>query len=339
MYKSSRISRYQTSIEKFSFEGTNSPFAQDSLTDKDYIDIIKKSFKNSDKYLSILFLTVLNNQNKKQNISIQGYSAACGIEVIYLLFKMHDNKEQLFKKHGDIINKIIFKLSFSWITSIKINLETLKRKVNAKQYAKFSTAILGLITKDIPYFIDRQSLNNKIIFQKNTKKSDLPDYFLKQKPDVLKKFKNIKLVDKEFIKKTIMDTTCNIGELSCALGWLFGTGSEKKIDTVKQFGRTFSVLYILSKDFENLEEDIYDAYQSDRKFTYNYVVNCGFEKSYEMFNDYKNIFISEATKLDLHTGTVKEMIESIDERVDNILNNTSPDIKSIMTATTIQTIG
>jgi hypothetical protein len=335
MNKNSRIVKYQLSIEEFSFEEENSPFNNSIYKDEKYTEIIKENFKESDKFLSILFLTVMNSQLKKEKTSIQGYSAACGIEIVYLLFKIYDNKELMYKKYGDYLNDIIFKLSFNWFTSIKINLESLRRKVDPKKYTKYSNAILNLVSSDIPVYINRLALNKTIVFQNESskKKSDLPVFYMKNKPELLNYFNSINLIDKSFIKSSLMDNVCSIGELSCGLGWLFGLGSEKKIDTVKEFGRTFSLLYVLCRDFENIEIDLKNAYESTHKYSFNFVINNGFQKSYEMYNDYKNVFITEANKLDVYTGTIKEMMDYIEEKIDNVINDTSPDLKSTLTGT------
>lgn len=328
-----RVIKYQDSIRRFIFNNNNSPFSNEMNKDSEVYEFLDKLFDQSDKYLSILLLTVLNSQNKKNKLSIQGYYAACGIEIIYLLFNIYDNKENLIKKHGDIINDITVKLSFSWVKSIKSNLDVSKRHIHKSKFDKVNSTVMNMITEDIPMYVNRESNKNLIQFQSDNEKakSDIPSFYLDKNEDLCNKFKQLRLIKKESIKETILNTICNIGVLSSGLGWSLGGGSDKKLNSIKEIGKYFSLIYQLGCDFENIDTDIINGFESDRKYTFNFVVNSGFQYSYETYLEYKETFIVEASKLELYNITVKELICNIDEKVDNAIDNTSPDIKSTLT--------
>jgi hypothetical protein len=114
---------------------------------------------------------------------------------------------------------------------------------------------------------------------------------------------------------------------------MLGTGTEKKIPKVKGIGKHFAMIYQLAMDFKSIDDDIIEAYESEQKFTYNYVLNCGFQNSYQLYQEHMNQFITEVNELELYSGTIKELVEMLDDIVDNCLNNTTPDLKSTFTNT------
>lgn len=338
----SRVNKYQESIEKYILENQSSPFANDDQADEKF-KFVKEKFSESNKFLSVLLLTIMNSQMKKKKISIPGYSAACGIEIIYLLFKIHDKKVIYEKKYKNMIGQLIVKLSFYWVKSIKTNLDSLRRKIDSNKssktgsskFNKIYSCVMNMITDDIHFFIDRESTGIDLKFQSESqkKKSDMSSFYLYKNADLNDKFKKIKLINQEIIKKSVIETICNIGELSAGLGWMLGTGTEKKIPMVKGIGKHFAMIYQLAMDFRSIDDDIIEAYKSEQKFTYNYVVNCGFQKSYQLYQEHMNHFITEANELELYSGTIKELVEMLDDIVDKCLNNTTPDLKSTFTNT------
>ena len=126
----SRISRYQESIKKFI---TN----RISLSDfnNDNSKMIKKHLSSSDYIFPIILLTILNNQNKKNGISYQGYYAALSVEFIKIILDTEDNQ--------NISNDLV-------LLSIKLlfqNIDTIKRYISADKILASYSSITELIIK------------------------------------------------------------------------------------------------------------------------------------------------------------------------------------------------
>jgi hypothetical protein len=62
--------------------------------------------------------------------------------------------------------------------------------------------------------------------------------------------------------------------------------------------------------------------------TDNHIINYGIHESYELFMNNKQKFIEECLKKDMLTDTIKEIISSIEIKVDSVIDETSPDLKS-----------
>ena len=96
----SRLGRYKESLNKFIKDrsclfGDNIPDGIES--------ILYEEIKNCDLLLPILLLTIMNNQNKKNRISMQGYFAAAGIVFITAMLNITEKKNIFIEKYG--INK------------------------------------------------------------------------------------------------------------------------------------------------------------------------------------------------------------------------------------------
>ena len=72
---------------------------------------------------------------------------------------------------------------------------------------------------------------------------------------------------------------------------------------------------------------------SENGITRNYVLNYGLLDSHELFMYNKQKFIEECMILDIYTSTVKEIVNIIDKNIDDIIEQTSPDLRSNLTST------
>jgi len=114
--------------------------------------------------------------------------------------------------------------------------------------------------------------------------------------------------------------------VSLLIGWIAGCGDAKKTNKIKEAAKAFSIIYKLSLDFKNMDNDIKCSHND--KYTKNYVLNFGLENSYELFLNNKKLFIEITMLLDIYTNTLSEIIDNIEENIDFIIDQTSPDIKS-----------
>ena len=85
------------------------------------------------------------------------------------------------------------------------------------------------------------------------------------------------------------------------------------------------MLYKISKDFEIIESDILNH---NKKLSTNYVVNYGLQDSHEIYKENQQKFIEGAMTMGIYTNTIKEILNSIEQRVDYIIDQTSPDLAS-----------
>ena len=83
----SRISRYQESINKY-MKSKSCINSLDTEMKKEMLDILV----DSDYASSIVLLTVLSSQNRKNTLSLHGYYMGCGIELMMVMCKLIDNK-------------------------------------------------------------------------------------------------------------------------------------------------------------------------------------------------------------------------------------------------------
>ena len=80
----------------------------------------------------------------------------------------------------------------------------------------------------------------------------------------------------------------------------------------------------LADDFVNIRI----RYRRNDIYTKNYVVNFGFQNAFEMFIDNKQKFIEGCITIRYLYKTVKEIVDIIENQIDDIIDKSSPDMKS-----------
>jgi hypothetical protein len=318
----SRLLRYKESLIRFIKEKSCLSELH-NIPDKKIEPIIYNLVKESDLILPILLLTVLNNQNKKNSASMQGYYAASGMQFLYLLCGIQQSRTSFIKKYDlDIYTKIVSYLTLISNRSVCQNLETVKRTLKPEQSAEIFINIMA-------HYHDYVSYNNILneepfILTNNKPNGDILKWYIKDNEQLKSNFVKKYQIDKKSLTNFIEKKVGSIAELTVIIGWLMGGGSEKDVDKVKKVAKHFGTLYKLANDFENMEDDI----MSQDVYTTNYVVNYGLQESYELFLYSKEKFIEQAMLLDIFTNTIKELVDFIEFRVDEIVDETSPDLKS-----------
>ena len=335
----SRIGRYQSSMRRFI--NTKSTLLKDIIDkqnlNKTTIELIKNKIHeftdNSDMILPILFLTIMNSQNKKNKVTIQGFYAAASIEYLLWICKYLNNSES----NTNLSHLIIFLLSSNIYKSLEFNLETLSRTIEINKFSKIQTKIKNVLNDKIRIpIINWENIN--YLDKKKQRQSDIYRYYLKDKKELNNMFKQIKLIEKKDIYDIIQKNIGYVSELSTMMGWLFGCGDIKQCSTAKKIGLYFGLIYVISNDYQTFNNDIKIAFNSKNKVSINYVINCGFQQSYEDYIEYKQNFITCCLLLGTYTGTVKELVEVIDCKIDAIIDTTSPDLKSTSSNYTISPV-
>jgi len=316
----SRITRYQGSVKRF----INVRSCLSDIKGSEIENIIKTDLLEDNYILPILMLTIMNSQNKKNKNSFQGYYAASSVEFLRIFLELNMKKAKYINDYG--INKYcrISNLMILWsIKSWNQNIEVIKRHLSETKVNKLYSQYVNLLNDKIGI---NGILSDYLIDNNEKMKSDLHRFYFKNKDPILKElFLKTKQIKKSAIDTILDNKMGSLCELVVSIGWFLGCGDDSKYSRLIKAGRNFGIIYQISNDFSNIDSDLKN---SDEGVTLNYVINCGIQESYEKFMDSKQKFIEEALNLDIFSNTAKEMVDIIEEKVNNVIDNTTPDIKS-----------
>lgn len=303
----SRLLRYKQSFEKFIINRKCY-----SEVPENYIKIVKDKFSDNEYILPILTLTIMASRKKKNNLSYQIYYTATATEFLRIAY------QNSISENINGLNKIFISLAMkNW----NYNIISINKKITVEKRLKMQTLFLDNISDFI------QSMSKEYTFNYyDINKTDLHRSILKKELDINNNaLKNIKTIKKECLDNYISNTICKIVEIAMLLGWFMGCGSDTYINKIKKISKNFGFMYKISNDFYNIRKDL--SLIKNNKTT-NYVINNGFQESFENFNDYKSMFIEQAMSLDIMSPTLGEIMTLLDNRVSEIIDNTSPDLKS-----------
>lgn len=290
---------------------------------KDINNYIFTLIQENDSIYSTLFLTVMNNQNKKNRMSLQGYYVATCIEFFDVLTNVVENRDKIINSFG--VHKYI-KLSNNLFIyankSLQQNIESVKNIFlpdNLDKIIITSSNLINEVFKNIMGLFDHkfEVTNSKCNF-------NIIDWYLKSDDDLTKKFKSLSKITKNSLNIYINKKYFYMSELAISLGWMFGNGSILNLEMFSQTFKYFGIMYKLSKDFENVEQDI----KKSTIYSPNYVINFGLQEGYESFIDNKQLFIADMLASDVYSNTLKEILDKIEFDIDTIIEQTSPDLKS-----------
>lgn len=318
----SRILKYRESLQRFIKE--KSCFSEDKEINEENINnYISEVSKENDLIIPILSLTVMNNQNKKHHVSMQGYYVAATIEFILILTDLMEKREDYIKKNSiDSFIKLQNKLINYAERSLHQNLESIKNIFGGSTMLDIVLTALNIHDSSLNTII--KTINNKIITENKNCNEDVINWYLKTDKESIDKFKQLKFVSKESLKNYIQQKYTMLCELAIIYGYILGGGDIKDISQLKKQAKHFSMMYKISKDFETLETDL----KNSTFYTLNYILNNGLQDSYEMFLSSKQKFIEEAMIQDTYTNTIKEIMDIMESKVDIVIDQTSPDLKS-----------
>lgn len=287
----SRIERYQNSINNF-------------ITNKTNIEeTIKNKILNSDHLLGIIMASIINFNTKKTNYKVHGYYTASAIDLILLNIKENNllilnNIYLLFHTNFDIIkfpvcNDVSVKILKFGLTYLSSQLNII---FSSKKYEE----------------------------QKRTQKSDVINLLTKTNTKINIKIKDFNIIKKNDFNLFLEEKYGTIGEIVFILGWVIG-GGEIKADFMKELqimGNKLGILYKIARDFEKVEEDIGNSY------IYNIVLNNGIQDTFTLFMDLKIEFLELLFKYNLYTHTIKEVLDLLENKIDEILKKSNIDMKS-----------
>lgn len=313
----SRISRYQESMNRF----IKNKSCINDLQDQHIKNCIFEIISEFDHVASILLLTVLNNQSKKNGITLHGYYMASSIEMMMVIVRLLDNEKKYSKKYGKRnVQKIIVELIGLIYNSLSQNIESIQPHYTKEKALRIFHTCIKLISKRTAKLI----LNESLEVDKRIRTTDIVKYHFPDVQNIKNKLVKLKQIKESSLMNFINDKYGSVCQLSLGLGWLLGGGEEKTLVNLDKVGSYFSIMIKLSNDFLNIESDIDDS----ETYTKNYVVNFGFQNAFELFIDNKQKFIEGCIILDIYTNTVKEIVDLIENKVDEVIDKSSPDMKS-----------
>lgn len=320
----SRFTLYQTSVKKFI---TN----QSTISSYQYKDALLKLMETSEFILPITLLTIMNGQLKKNKIKlVNGYEMATGIELFTILMEIIHFNKGLTKPHGlenmnvNTINILQTTIVSLINTSFCHNLELVIPYQNHISTVEIMSCGMKQINDKVNK-ITSAIMNIEIPENtKSTSKSDLKNFHFRHN-QTFEKFQAIKQLPKDFILKYINDTYGNACKLTLILGWLLGGSRKDMIDNLDRLGYHFGILLKIAYDFSNINSDINDGIQ--KKMSLNYVINFGLQDAFELFDESRKKFIEGLLTLDITSTTIKEFIDILEKKVNDTLENSSPDIR------------
>lgn len=320
----SRIQKYKESLHRF-IKDKSCLFDADDNDNKQINEYIYNKVKEDDLIFPILLLTIMNNQNKKNHMSMQGYYMATCIEFLYILFDSLEYKNELTAKFSNnIYVKLCTNLGMNSNRSLQQNLESIKNS-----YQNQPQNLVNIILSALTICNDTQKIiysysDFKVDITNKQCNSDITNWYLKNNTELIDKFKTFKQISKDSLQEYIETKYISLCEFSIIIGWIVGGGDIKDINKLKKLSRYFAIMYKISKDFECLDSDI----KNSVGYTKSYVLNFGLQDGYEVFLNNKQKFIEESMVDDIYTNTIKEILDAIEINIDLVIDQTSPDLKS-----------
>jgi len=260
----------------------------------------------------------MNNQNKKNSKSIQGYYAASMVQIVQILLDLLENGTK------DDLNYMTREyLLITATNSLYQNLETVKDNFDGDVASEIIINTLKVYHERMSY---TNIMHDCVMEVSNDKPcKDVKDWYIRDDSSLNEHFDSIKTVTKKSFKEYVTKKIGSVSELAFQIGWIIGCGNQKESKKISKVAKAFCYIYKLSQDFENLDTDIRNAKNG---VTRNFIVNYGLQNSYEIFMDNKQKFIENSMDLNIFTSTVKEILNYIEAKVDNVIDKTSPDLRS-----------
>ena len=313
----SRISRYQGSMEKY-FKQKSSVKDFDNITK----NFILNACKNNDYFLSIVSLTTFKSQSKKSDSSSHCYHVAASMENIYLFMKECDNYDNLpvtYSTKNNDYHTIQIVLLNNVYNNVGINLENICSQYTKDKTLKLNNLINGIITQKLLKAMLNSNDFIKYVPTLDYKYFDIMNY--KFKNDAHKqKITQLKFYSYDMMMQIVKDSMCLLCQTVIHISWLLGGGNNNTscVSQINNIGYHLGILLKVAYDFYNIDSDIEVAQKSSR----NIVINLGIQKSFELFELHKQKYIECSMLLDIHTNSIKEIIDILASRIDEFIDNT-----------------
>jgi hypothetical protein len=291
---------------------------------------IYKIMEDSDYTIPIVLLTVLSSQNRRNKTSLHGYYMGCGIELMSIMCRMLEQRNYYIDTIPENeYNKLFIKLSTLINICLSQNVECIQKLVSKEKTLKMFHDSLKILNEKIFDIMDQ----NNITLGENIKKTDLLKYDFSKISKPKEKIMSLKQINKDDLLNHINKKYGSVCQASIIIGNLLGCGNEN-MKSLEKMGEYLGIMSKISNDFRNLERDLI----ASKEFSYNYIINFGIQESFELYMDAKTKIIEYCITLDLYSNTMKEVLDLIETRIDNLLGKTKADLKSNYTLSNMSTI-
>ncbi len=280
-------------------------------------NIITDSIRKNNFFVTIFLLTITNNINKKNKIHQHGYYIGSSMELAFLLQRSIE-KQKIFNLNNENYIKITNLINILLSQNLELATSVLSREKLMKNYS----SVFKLVNNKIITI-----LNNKQTYHfESLTNTDLVNYKFKNLQKIINIFnKNNKLSEQEIIQY-VETKYCPILEVAGLLTWNLAGGQDNITKYIEKLGHYYAFLIKIYYDLTEFETDIENEYND---FYPNIIINLGIQKSFEYFILYKKKFIELSIKLGLFSNTIKEVIDTIETKLDLFIENTKPFLEEI----------
>lgn len=299
------------------------------VVDNPFKDTIFEINKNSDYIIPIALLTIMNGEQRKNKKSpVHGYDAAVSIEILILLMELIKSKRNMSAIPFSMKNEIFESLKTSIIPLINLsvnkNIEIIPYFDTASETNKIYRICSEQINDKINKIVAATAIVDIPVTRNTIKTSNLQNFNLLNEK-IADNLCTVKILPKDFVVKYLTETYGNVCKLSLFIGWTLGCSSSDMNFNLDRLGYHFGLLYGIAQDFANLGSDLEKCVASH--YSLNYIINFGLQDAFEQFNESKEKFNEGLLILKITSNTIKELIDIMEKKVNNVLEQTSPDIK------------
>jgi len=360
-----RYCSYKKSLQKYiSKRSCLKTYFNSTGSTTEIYEYIMNMVNNDNFIIPTIFLTIVNSQNKKYNISMQCYYSASAIMFYCILSKFIAQSSTICAKFGTTeYNNAINNLVACSVYSINQNMKTIKTS-NHKNLFDMYINLMNIHCKlvNTNFLLKPINLTDTGIF--NKKNSDINKWY-KCKPESAvagsntdvtplveainlpqcppcnnistennqthclrksaNKFKEVK--DDEYNEYVTKTLGC-LCELAFTMGWIHGGGKLEEVNNIKIISKYFTSMYKISSDFATFEDD----FNSLNSTSTNHVINFGIQRSYNSYIESKYQFIEKCITYEIYTSTMQEIVTIIDKNITSLVDSMSPDIMSTVSS-------
>lgn len=331
----SRIEKY-----KYSIDNKINDFLQNN---KSFLfEQIKYALSSGSRICPIMILTIINALNKHDDVIYAGYYIALSIEFLHtaivILKNMNSNKkynnkenkeEQSFHEKYGNTTAIMVVITLSSYVLICLNecIDNLKKCEDNKICNNICSMIVSIMSDKLTkmglfggklFNILNEQINNK-----NNNVVNLKQITIENNNELIKQLSKMVSIDENELEQ-LNSKISNFFEMIIMIAWVVGDYKailNPDVDkVVKKMAQSFSIMYKISDDFQDVEEDSLSYVKNNGS---NHVLNFGLDNSFEIFMQSKQNFIKYAIELNICTKTIQEILDKINDRIDRTLDEKS----------------
>ncbi len=231
----SRLCRYKESLQRF-IKDRSCLLDKNRIPNANVESIIYNRVKDSDLLLPIMLLTIMNNQNKKNSKTIQGYYAATSVQILQILLDIINDKDAFISNYdSDIYTTIREYLIVSSGYSLFQNLETVKDNFDGELASEIIINSLKFHQENITKLISSTRAQFEVTDQKPC--TDVKNWFIKDDKSLIDHFNKLRIINKKSFKGYIDNNLGSVCESVFQIGWVIGCGNQKDLKKIKKIAK------------------------------------------------------------------------------------------------------